>query len=99
MARRRKKEADPSLAVGYVRVSTDEQALGPIAQREALQAWCEAHGCRLCATFEDIGVSGGTGLERRPGLNLALDALAALWSGIPIGTDHAPGCCQSPDGP
>jgi DNA invertase Pin-like site-specific DNA recombinase len=82
MARRRKKDADPSLAVGYVRVSTDEQALGPEAQREALSAWCEAHGCRLCATFEDIGVSGGTPVEKRPGLNLALDALAENGAGV-----------------
>ncbi len=41
MARRRKKDADPSLAVGYVRVSTDEQVLGPEAQREALNDWCD----------------------------------------------------------
>jgi DNA invertase Pin-like site-specific DNA recombinase len=82
MARRRKKDADPSLAVGYVRVSTDEQALGPEAQREALNAWCEAHDCRLCATFEDIGVSGGTPVEKRPGLNLALDALSEHGAGV-----------------
>jgi DNA invertase Pin-like site-specific DNA recombinase len=82
MARRRKRDADPSLAVGYIRVSTDEQALGPEAQREALQAWCERHGARLCATFEDIGVSGGTPLEKRTGLNVALDALAEHGAGV-----------------
>ena len=37
MARRRnKRDADPKKVVGYVRVSTDEQALGPEAQRGAL---------------------------------------------------------------
>jgi DNA invertase Pin-like site-specific DNA recombinase len=82
MARRRKRDADPSLAVGYVRVSTDEQALGPEAQREALEGWCERHGARLCATFEDIGVSGGTPLEKRTGLNVALDALAEHGAGV-----------------
>jgi DNA invertase Pin-like site-specific DNA recombinase len=82
MARRRKKDADPSLAVGYIRVSTDEQALGPEAQRKALEGWCERHGARLCATFEDIGVSGGTPLEKRTGLNVALDALAEHGAGV-----------------
>ena len=82
MARRRKKDADPSLAIGYIRVSTDEQALGPEAQRGALNAWCERHDCRLCASFEDIGVSGGTPVEKRAGLNLALDALFEHGAGV-----------------
>ncbi len=83
MARRRKRhDADPSKAVGYIRVSTDEQALGPEAQREALNAWCERHDARLCAIFEDIGVSGGAPLEKRPGLNAALDALALEGAGV-----------------
>jgi len=63
--RRRKRDADPDKVIGYIRVSTDEQALGPEAQREALNAWCEAHGARLCAVFEDIGVSGAIPLEKR----------------------------------
>jgi site-specific DNA recombinase len=61
--------------VGYVRVSTDEQALGPEAQRAALAAWCQSHGAELVATFEDLGVSGGLELDKRPALLAALDAL------------------------
>jgi DNA invertase Pin-like site-specific DNA recombinase len=80
--RRRKTKADPKKVVGYVRVSTDEQALGPEAQKEAIRAWCEAHDARLCAVHEDIGVSGGTPVEKRPGLNLALDALAEHGAGV-----------------
>jgi DNA invertase Pin-like site-specific DNA recombinase len=60
---------------GYVRVSTDEQTLGPEAQRAALAKWCQAQGAELVATFEDLGVSGGLELDKRPGLLAALDAL------------------------
>ena len=41
--RRNKRDADPKKVIGYIRVSTDEQALGPDAQRDALNAWCERH--------------------------------------------------------
>ncbi len=68
-ARRRWRDLDPKKVVGYVRVSTDEQALGPEAQKTALEAWCKAQGARLVAVCEDIGVSGATSLEKRPGLN------------------------------
>jgi len=79
---RRTEPLDPTRAVGYVRVSTDEQALGPEAQRDALAAWCDANGATLCACFEDHGVSGTTPLDRRPALNEALDALATERAGV-----------------
>lgn len=81
-ARRRKTTPDPRKVVGYVRVSTDEQALGPEAQKEALRAWCSANGAVLLVVHEDIGVSGATPLEKRPGLNLALDALGEHGAGV-----------------
>ena len=81
-ARRRTEPLDPTRAVGYVRVSTDEQALGPEAQRDALAAWCDANGATLVACFEDHGVSGATPVDRRPGLTMALDALAAEGAGV-----------------
>lgn len=70
-----------SVAVGYVRVSTDEQSLGPAAQRAALERWASSSGVRLVAVFEDVGVSGGAALDARPGLLEALDALAEHGAG------------------
>lgn len=93
MPRRRARSAPQAAprVVGYVRVSTDDQALGPEAQRAALARWCEAHGAELVAVFEDLGVSGGRGMDRhglsldlaqRPGLLAAVDALADLDAGV-----------------
>jgi len=67
--------SSPARVVGYVRVSTDDQALGPAAQREALERWCSQHGAELVAVLEDLGVSGAAPLDRRPGLLEALEAL------------------------
>ena len=60
-------------AIGYVRVSTQEQATEGVsldAQREKLRAYCKANGIRLVDIVADEGVSGST-LER-PGLQAAL---------------------------
>lgn len=65
--------------VGYVRVSTREQAehgLGLDVQERAIKAWCKAHGHRLLAVHADAGVSGSNGVEDRIGLPLALQAVA-----------------------
>jgi len=67
--------------VGYIRVSTDDQALGPVAQKSALSKWCDVRGATLIAFYEDIGVSGGAELDKRPGLMAALDALAEQEAG------------------
>ena len=64
--------------IGYVRVSTAEQAvsgLGLEAQRTMIRETCKARGWRLGQVFADDGVSGGT-LER-PALRRALEAIAA----------------------
>lgn len=63
--------------VGYVRVSTEEQAdsgAGLAAQRSAIVAECERRGWRLLAVYEDAGVSGKS-LAGRPGLQEALQAV------------------------
>ena len=64
--------------VSYLRVSTDEQALGLEAQRDAIASHCEGHGIELLGEYVDQGVSGSADLERREGL---LDAIACLRRG------------------
>jgi len=65
-------------AIGYVRVSTDEQGrsgLGLEAQREAIAQAAARAGLEAPIVFEDAGVSGGAALAKRPGLMDALEAL------------------------
>ena len=64
-----------SSAVGCIRVSTEEQTLGPEAQRVALQRWADTRRLSLVAVHEDRGVSGAAPLDRRPGLLAALASL------------------------
>lgn len=75
MAANRRSKPDPRRAVAYIRVSTDDQHLGPEAQRAALEEWAAAREVVIVATFEDLGVSGGASLDRSPGL---LEAIAAV---------------------
>lgn len=75
MARSRKTGTDSSAVVGYVRVSTDEQAvsgLGLAAQRAAIRAECARRGWTLLAIHEDA-LSGKT--LNRPGMAAALAAV------------------------
>jgi DNA invertase Pin-like site-specific DNA recombinase len=56
-------------AIGYIRVSSEEQAdsgLGLEAQRQRIAAFCEMKGFALTEVFEDAGVSGGKALSTRP---------------------------------
>jgi len=64
--------------VGYVRVSTDEQAgsgAGLEAQRQAIVAECERRGWTLIEVIEDAGFSAKD--MRRPGVQEALRVLKA----------------------
>src|SRR5262245_15133703 len=75
MTRRKKPLANPALAVAYLRCSTERQDLSPDAQRAAITRWAAAHGVAVVAWHQDLGVSGGTPLEERPGLLGALESL------------------------
>lgn len=63
--------------VGYVRASTDEQKLGPEAQRAALEAWAAANDAEILEVYEDTA-SGRSAIDKRPGLVAALGALRRL---------------------
>jgi DNA invertase Pin-like site-specific DNA recombinase len=79
MVKRRRKAAAPSgvRAVGYVRVSTSKQDLGPEAQRAAIARWAEREGVDVVAVYEDLGITGAADIGDRPGLVSALAALPA----------------------
>lgn len=68
----------PGRVVAYLRVSTDEQKLGPEAQRADIERWAERTGGAVVAWCEDLGVSGRKPLERRPGLLEALELARRL---------------------
>lgn len=75
MPKPKKVVADPAVMVGYIRVSTDDQAdsgLGLAAQRAAVTAESERRGWTLLAIYEDA--LSGKSLDR-PGLAAALDAV------------------------
>ncbi|MEZ4297390.1 MAG: recombinase family protein [Polyangiaceae bacterium] len=73
---------NPLVAVAYVRVSTDEQRLGPEAQRAAIEAWAQREGVTVAGWYTDAGVSGGSDLADRPALVAALADLRARRAGV-----------------
>ena len=72
---------DAKVAVGYLRVSTDEQDLGPEAQRSAIEAWSKREGAAMAAWFEDR-LCGAIPIDKRPALLASLDALAEHRAGV-----------------
>jgi DNA invertase Pin-like site-specific DNA recombinase len=79
--RKAPKAGDPKVAVAYFRVSTQEQDLGPEAQKAAICAWAERHAVRVVSYFEDR-LSGGAKVEDRPAMLEAFGALRASGAGL-----------------
>jgi DNA invertase Pin-like site-specific DNA recombinase len=79
---RRARPGNARLAVAYLRVSTDEQKLGPEAQRATIEAWAGREGVSVVAWHVDAGVSGGLDLGDRPALVAALTDLRASRAGL-----------------
>jgi DNA invertase Pin-like site-specific DNA recombinase len=71
-------------ALGYVRVSTDEQTrgYGLDAQERAIRDYCRAERLRLVDVLCDEALSGSNGLEQRAGLAEALAILEAGGSDV-----------------
>lgn len=62
-------EAGGGVAVGYIRVSTEEQAREGVsldAQETKLRAYCELQGLQLAHVYRDEGISAGKPLSERP---------------------------------
>ncbi len=56
-------------ALGYLRVSSDEQAdsgLGIEAERQRIADYCQLKGLHLAQVYEDLAISGGKPLASRP---------------------------------
>ena len=70
-------------ALGYIRVSSEEQAdsgLGLEAQRQRIAAYCAMKGLRLAEVFADPGISGGKPLASHPaGSRLLSAAFCSCW--------------------
>jgi DNA invertase Pin-like site-specific DNA recombinase len=69
-------------AIGIIRVSQvhgrqGESFASPDEQRERIKAACERDGLRLIQTFEELDISGGATLAKRPGLSRAVSAIEA----------------------
>lgn len=74
----------------YLRVSTGEQKTEN--QRQALEAWAARRGYTVAAVFEDAGISGAKGRDRRPGFDRMLKAavrgefdIVGAWSVCRLG--------------
>ena len=78
----RVRPGDPSRAVAYLRVSTEEQHLGPEAQRMAIARWAELAKVAVVSWRTDAGVSGAADVGDRPSLEDALDDLTAHGAGV-----------------
>src|SRR5580658_2082360 len=79
--RRRVSPGNPRLAIAYIRVSKEEQQLGPEAQRQAIEAYARREGIGIVEWCTDH-LCGATELEDRPGLIAALSALQQQRAGV-----------------
>lgn len=82
MKRTRTTVNSATLAVAYLRVSTDEQHLGPEAQRAAIETWATREGVTVVAWHTDAGVSGAAEIAKRTSLLAALADLSTHRAGL-----------------
>jgi len=70
---KRTRTGNSLVAVAYIRVSKDEQRLGPDAQRAAIAAWAACEGVQIAAWHVDP--------EGSPGLFLAYGKIPGIHAG------------------
>lgn len=72
---------NPAICIAYMRVSTEEQHLGPEAQRKQIEGWAARQEATVAAWHIDQGISGAAGIDQRPGLAAALNAIRTHRAG------------------
>ena len=78
---KRAKAGNPRKSVAYIRVSTEDQKLGPEAQRAAIESGAGREGVEVVAWHVDHA-SGAASIEERPGLLAALAGLRSHGAGL-----------------
>ena len=79
---KRVRSGSPLVAVAYIRVSKDDQKLGPDAQRASVEAWAAREGVQVAAWHVDQGVCSVTPIDQRPALVAALASLREQGAGV-----------------
>jgi DNA invertase Pin-like site-specific DNA recombinase len=76
----------------YARVSTDDKGQSTENQRVGLEAWVKNAGHTLVNVYEDVGISGAKGRDKRPQFDAMLKAavrrefdVLAVWSSDRLG--------------
>lgn len=77
-----KRRGNESVAIAYLRASTDDQRLSPEAQRASIEAWARSAGVEVVAWHVDQGVCGAHDLEDRPALAAAIADLRVHRAGV-----------------
>src|SRR5215475_5000892 len=76
----------------YTRVSTDDKGQSTENQKAALRAWARNAGHTIVKVYEDLGISGTKGRDKRPDFDAMLKAavrrefdILAVWSSDRLG--------------
>ena len=76
----------------YTRVSTDDKGQSTENQKAALRTWAKNAGHTIVKVYEDLGISGAKGRDKRPAFDAMLKAavrrefdILAVWSSDRLG--------------
>lgn len=68
-------------AVGYIRMSSDQQQDSPARQRKDIEAMAKRLGYRIVRWYEDHGLTGTESSKRKDFLKLLADAKGGAFDG------------------